>query len=191
MPLSKVDWRNFADVLNEVQGLGWFQVLPVGQKSSQPYQFNVMHVLPNSKIPYQQLPIDVMIANTISYNRKIEREKTKDLAASLKVEQNDRTGRERMELDAVQQGLIMIPEFRFDHVVFQITDNVLTEEGLDYAYQKCMKFLRLYEKPEVGITLLLSPKWLFLSILTNPYTHSDHEFPCYLDGFAFAGMFNI
>lgn len=24
MPLSKVDWRNFADVLNEVQGLGWF-----------------------------------------------------------------------------------------------------------------------------------------------------------------------
>lgn len=51
MPMSKVDWRNFADVLNEVQGLGWFQVLPVGQKSSQPYQFNVMHVIPSVKIP--------------------------------------------------------------------------------------------------------------------------------------------
>jgi len=33
-PLSDIEWRNFADVINEVAGLGWFQVLPVGQKSS-------------------------------------------------------------------------------------------------------------------------------------------------------------
>lgn len=75
--------------------------------------------------------------------------------------------------------------------MFQISDAVLTEEGLDYAYQKCMKFLKLYEKPDVGLTVLLSPKWLFMAVLTNPYASSDHEFPCFLDGFAFAGLFNI
>lgn len=108
--MSKVDWRNFADVLNEVQGLGWFQVLPVGQKSSQPYQFNVMHVIPNVKIPVQQLPLDVMIANTISYQRKADREKSKDLS-NLRIDDIKRTERERMEIEAQQQGLIMINEF--------------------------------------------------------------------------------
>lgn len=54
-----------------------------------------------------------------------------------------------------------------------------------------MKFLRLYEKPDAGVTLLLSPKWMFLSIMTSPYAESDQGFPCYLDGFSFAGLFNI
>jgi hypothetical protein len=35
-PLAMVEWKNLAEVVNEVQGLGWFQILPVGQKSSQP-----------------------------------------------------------------------------------------------------------------------------------------------------------
>ena len=33
-PLSKQEWGNFASVLDETQGMGWFQVLPVGKKSS-------------------------------------------------------------------------------------------------------------------------------------------------------------
>lgn len=45
-PLSRDEWVNFTKVVLETQGLGWFQVLPVGQKSSMPYQFNMMHVLP-------------------------------------------------------------------------------------------------------------------------------------------------
>jgi hypothetical protein len=36
-PLSYIDWKNFAEVISEVQGLGWVQVLPVGEKASQPY----------------------------------------------------------------------------------------------------------------------------------------------------------
>ena len=36
-PLSTIDWANFSLVINEIQGMGWFQVLPVGQKSSQPF----------------------------------------------------------------------------------------------------------------------------------------------------------
>ena len=33
-PLTREEWNNFVCVLEETQGLGWFQVLPVGQKSS-------------------------------------------------------------------------------------------------------------------------------------------------------------
>lgn len=29
-PLSYIDWKNLAEVIGEVQGLGWLQILPVG-----------------------------------------------------------------------------------------------------------------------------------------------------------------
>jgi len=44
-PLAKAEWTNWLKVIEETQGLGWFQILPVGHKSSQPYQFNLLHVL--------------------------------------------------------------------------------------------------------------------------------------------------
>lgn len=34
MPLSTIDWANFCMVINEINGMGWVQILPVGQKSS-------------------------------------------------------------------------------------------------------------------------------------------------------------
>ena len=34
MPLSTIDWANFSLVINEINGMGWVQILPVGQKSS-------------------------------------------------------------------------------------------------------------------------------------------------------------
>lgn len=45
-PLTMNEWKNFTEVVTETQGLGWFQILPVGQKSSMPYQFNMLHILP-------------------------------------------------------------------------------------------------------------------------------------------------
>ena len=53
--------------------MGWFQVLPVGQKSSMPYQFNMLHVLPSKKIPVERLPIDAFVTATIALQRKKER----------------------------------------------------------------------------------------------------------------------
>lgn len=37
MPFSTIDWENFTYVLNETKGMGWAQILPVGQKSSTPF----------------------------------------------------------------------------------------------------------------------------------------------------------
>lgn len=68
--LSTADWSYFHKILNEVQGLGWVQTLPVGKKSSTPLQFNMMHVLPSSKIPFAKIPIDVMIKNKVNFKKK-------------------------------------------------------------------------------------------------------------------------
>ena len=62
-PLSGEEWDNLIEVVTETQAIGWFQVLPVGQKSSMPYQFNMLHVLPQACIPVERLPLDAFITN--------------------------------------------------------------------------------------------------------------------------------
>jgi hypothetical protein len=146
--LSGVEWGNLAEVINEVKGLGWFQILPVGQKASQPYQFNIMHVIPSSKLPVETLPLDLLINNAISYNRKTER---RGMATSANMLAESKfapaakpdPAREEMVKEALSQGLFMLPEYQFDHCVYTITENNLTEEGLIYGYNKCAAFLRL------------------------------------------------
>ena len=89
-PLSSVEWTHFAHVIDEVQGLGWFQILPTGQKSSQPYQFNMLHILPSNKIPVPTLPIDLFISNHLAYLKKSQKRK-----AEGKYEENaEKTPRE-------------------------------------------------------------------------------------------------
>ena len=43
----------------------------------------------------------------------------------------------------------------------------------------------------MGITLIVSPRWLFVSILTQPYTTTANGNPVYLDGFDFAGLLSL
>jgi len=78
-----------------------------------------------------------------------------------------------MEIEARSQGLLMLPEYQFDHCVYQMTESILTEEGLVYAYTKAMNFLRLNERPDVGVTVIISPKWIFMAVLTQPYITSS------------------
>lgn len=119
-PLATVEWKNMAEVVNEVMGLSWFQILPVGQKSSQPLQFNAVHILPNSKLPFAQLPLDVMWSGSRSYGRKLERQSgptnVNELTAQLSMNRAD------MEDLARQQGMVMLPEFDFEHVIYNFSE---------------------------------------------------------------------
>lgn len=65
-------------MIDEVQGLGWFQILPTGQKSSQPYQFNMLHILPSNKVPVPTLPIDLFISNHLAYLKKSQKRKAEE-----------------------------------------------------------------------------------------------------------------
>ena len=156
-----------------------------------------MHVIPSSKIPVDRLPLDVLVSNSVSYIRKTERRgiatSANQLAESKFASPDSVVNpqREALEKEAVSQGLFMLPEYQFDHCVYQITESNLTEEGLVYGYNKCMGFLRLKQRPEIGISVIVAPKWMFVAVLSGPYTHTKDEQPVYLDGFAFAGLVSL
>lgn len=69
-PLSIIDWTNIANLVPEINALAWVQILPTGQKSAFPFQFNCIHILPSSKIPFPKIPLDIMIKNKITFLKK-------------------------------------------------------------------------------------------------------------------------
>ena len=58
-------------------------------------------------------------------------------------------------------------------------------------YRRCAEFLRLHTRPDVGVTVLVSPRWMFVSLLTQPYATASLGNPVYLDGLAFAGLISL
>lgn len=43
---------------------------------------------------------------------------------------------------------------------------------------------------DAGITLIITPKWMFLTLLTAPYTYKG-SLPVYADGYSYTGIMNI
>ena len=58
-------------------------------------------------------------------------------------------------------------------------------------YSRCAIFLRLNSRPNIGVTVCISPRWFFAAILTQPYADAPNGNPVYLDGFDFAGLFSL
>ncbi len=179
--------------------MGWFQVLPVGQKASTPLQFNVMHILPSSKIPFPKVPLDVMISNKLTFLKKNE----KRLKDQSRLGQHDHVPVHLNELDAAEEGLILIDEFEFPHAIYQVGPTEMNAEGLVYGYKKLFNFLKLKEKQHLGITLIVSPQWMFLGQIQQPYHREPQPdvdvegktqeggIPVYHDGYAYSGIFNL
>jgi hypothetical protein len=115
-PLSTIDWANFALVIQEIKGLGWIQILPAGQKSSMPFQFNMLHILPSSRIPYERVPLDAMIANKLSYQKKNEKQK-RSAAATGGFTRPSKAVHDR-DAEAAEANMVLLDEFTFPHVVF-------------------------------------------------------------------------
>ena len=95
-----------------------------------PMQFNMLHILPQAKFPKYgesplRLPLDVFIANHVALLRKKERSQGRGATITAAQAGRQMTAREEMEEFAISQGLLMIPEFQFDHCLFQITQESL------------------------------------------------------------------
>jgi hypothetical protein len=75
--------------------------------------------------------------------------------------------------------------------MYFITELALSPEGLIYAYTKCCSFLGVKDMEDEGMTLIITPKWVMMVPLKDAYLISDEGLPVYLDGFAFAGLFNF
>lgn len=147
-------------------------------------QFNTVHMLPEEKFPFD-LPIETFLKNHDSNERKTERR-------NVKVE-NDANEEARVSFaaNAKAQGLVVLPEFNFKHVIYKMTEMNLSSEGLVYSYTKCGVFLGLKDEEHSGVTVVLSKKWMMVAQIEAPYMHSSEEYPCYLDGFAYAGLVQL
>lgn len=86
----------------------------------------------------------------------------------------------------------MVPEYEFEHCICSLNSNDFSDEtGLASVYMKCSEFLRFKSRPDVGINVLVSPKWMFVCLITQPYAHSALGNPVYLDGLSFAGLVTL
>ena len=126
-PLCQAEWVNLSAVLNQVKGVAWLQLLPVGMKSSLTMQFNAVHILPESKIPYE-MPIETLLKHHESNERKIVRRNLSDSVEVLDFK------RHQFALTAKAQGLLVLPEFDFQHAIYRLTEGNLSSDGLVYAF---------------------------------------------------------
>ena len=92
---------------------------------------------------------------------------------------------------AQTHNLIIIPEFEFDHCFYVLSESVINEEGLSYAYQKIAGFMKFKSRPNVGITVIITTKWFFCGVLTAPYCHTGAGNPVYMSGLDFTGLFSM
>ena len=96
----------------------WFQVLPANQKSSNPFQFNCLHVIPSEMIKFERLPIELLISQKLKFARKNEKQqrnlKTSKTAMKLHIPVHER------DAEATELDLILIDEFKFPHAIMSI-----------------------------------------------------------------------
>ena len=59
------------------------------------------------------------------------------------------------------------------------------------VFSRCANFLNLSSRPNIGLTVMVTPRWFFVGILTQPYYTTQSGNPVYLDGFDFAGLFSL
>lgn len=67
----------------------------------------------------------------------------------------------------------------------------MSAEGLKYAFTKCANYLKLKENADLGLTVLVSPKWVMVSFIKDSYVKVGVDTPLYLDGFAYAGLLQL
>lgn len=92
--------------------------------------------------------------------------------------------------DAGSSNIITLDEFKFPHGVYIFDGSVLKDDVLNNAYSKLYMHLTLDNHPDVGITVIITPKWMLLTTLAGPYTQ-HRGYPVYTDAYAYCGIFNI
>ena len=87
------------------------------------------------------------------------------------------------------KGVFTLEELKYPHGVI-IHEGGLKPETLIQEYRKLFTFLKLDARPEVGLTLIVTPKWMFVAPLVQAYTVYQ-GLPVYLDAYAYLGIVNI
>jgi len=68
--------------------------------------------------------------------------------------------------------MVLIDEFKYPHAIFELGKGELSSEGLLYGYKRMFDFLGLGDKQHLGLTIIVTPKWMFMAPINKPY-HSE------------------
>jgi hypothetical protein len=103
-----------------------------------------------------------MIGSRDNFIKKKEKRHTKGDAHKLQYLRS--TKREDV---AEQSMIIVIPEYQFPHGIFKIASSEMNSNGLKYAFDKLSTFLGLKNKPDIGLTIIVSPQWMFVASINQ------------------------
>jgi hypothetical protein len=62
--------------------------------------------------------------------------------------------------------ITVISEYQFPHGIFKIASTDINVTGLKHAFEKLSSFLGLKNKPDLGLTIIVSPQWMFVATLS-------------------------
>lgn len=102
-----------------------------------------MHILPNKKIPFAGLPLDLMISAKVSFMKHQQEQQLEEAKASPIKAKLDKKKEEANK----HTGVITIDEFRFLHGVYMLEGHHIKDESLISAYHKIYNFLDLENHP--------------------------------------------
>jgi hypothetical protein len=107
-------------------------------------------------------PLDSMIASRKKYQHKISKKDKKPGSGGAFLDTVEPTTKEK---NATNLGLTFIPEYNFPHAIYEITPSEMSSDGLQLGYRKIVQFLSLKEQPELGVTIIVTPQWMFVSTI--------------------------
>lgn len=210
-PLLPIEWKLWYDIITATKGHGFLQILPVGYRSSQAFKNNLMQILPKKDKEWKTFhpPIDTMISLREDLykkeNKRIFNENQKRMERLEKLKKDPVADEERKRLEEEQKeadvknepiykfskhNIFTLPEYDFPHCVC-ILDSEPSDNSLVTDYMKICEELGLAEHKNLGVTILLNEKWMFVATLSKPYMKMENGLDLFVDAFSYGGIMNI
>jgi plasmid maintenance system killer protein len=210
-PITGMEWKLWYDIVVATKGHGFLQILPVGYKSSYAFSKNMMHIIPKKVRDwgYSTVALDNMISIREEYYKKEnkrlfdenqkrkehESKQTKDpINEAMYKEQEEKQKLEDIKNEHIyrfsKQSIFCLPEYDFPHFVC-ILDAKPSDNSLVTDYMKISDELGLENLRKLGITILINEKWMFVTLLSQPYMQLENGVDLFIDPFAYGGILNI
>jgi len=199
MPLSALEFKLWYDLVSATKGHGFLQILPVGYRSSHAFKSNLLQIIPKKTKDWGNFesPLDKMIAireefyknenkRLFDENQKMDKKKPSVSEEVIKEEESKNEHIYKFS----KQNIFKLPEFDFPHCVC-ILDSKPTDNSLVTDYIKISDELDLKNLNNLGITIIMNDKYMFVSLLSQPYITMEDDLHLFIDPFAYAGIANI
>lgn len=210
-PLTTMEWKLWYDIVVATKGHGFIQILPVGYKSSYAFSSNLMHIVPKKVRDWgdSSVALDKMISIREEYYKKenkrlfdenqkrkeVDSKKVKDpIGEAEHLEHEEKQKLEDAKNEHIyrfsKQSIFALPEFDFPHFVC-ILDAKPSDNSLVTDYMKISDELGLENLKNIGVTILINEKWMFVTLLSQPYMQLQNGADLFIEPFAYGGIQNI